>query len=349
MEETLKFKRLRKILRKIKILREIKLYLNPYLYRYLVYKSHKLFIKDIKGKGITNFDYDDKTILFIFAGRQDRMSLLMAYLKKILQQKKIDYIHIWNFARNEKDFTWLKSLEDKDNNIFVFSPSVFNKKNQSLEKSYAFYKSAYYFYSKSFFSNANFVKCDDDVIFLDVEYFDNFLQKVKDIDKNSEYYMVSANVVNNGVCANIQQNYGAIPKSIETFNMPHCDYYLGGANAKYWDYGEKSQLLHQYFLDNKDSYISSSRTQYSQLVDCGTLFSINFIGFKQTPISYFITDNYNKDENYLTLELSKILQKKILVETSFVVSHLSFHSQLKKQNDKLLLVEYNKLLKNIKT
>ena len=345
MEETLKFKRLRKILRKIKILREIKLYLNPYLYRYLVYKSHKLFIKDIKGKGITNFDYDDKTILFIFAGRQDRMSLLMAYLKKILQQKKIDYIHIWNFARNEKDFTWLKSLEDKGNNIFVFSPSVFDEKGM-LYHNYMFYKSAYYFYTKSFFSKANFVKCDDDIIFLDVEYFDNFLQKIKDIDECSEYYMVSANVVNNGICANIQQKYGAIPKDVGIFDVPN-ENERGGASFEYWKYGEKSQILHKYFLDNKDNFISKSITQTFQLVDYSNRFSINFIGFKQNSIKPFMKVIDFSDEVYLTAKLSKILQKKILIETSFVVSHLSFHSQLKKQNDKLLLVEYNKLLKNI--
>ena len=333
-----------KTLINLKILREIKLYLNPYLYRYLVYKSHKLFIKDIKGKGITNFDYDDKTILFIFAGRQDRMSLLMAYLKKILQQKKIDYIHIWNFARNEKDFTWLKSLEDKDNNIFVFSPSVFDEK-KILNFNYSFYKSVYYFYTKSFFSKANFIKCDDDVVFLDVEYFDNFLQRVKDIDKNSEYYMVSANVVNNGVCANIQQKYGAIPKSIETFNMPNDNNELGCTVGSYWDYGKKSKLLHQYFLDNKDDFISKSKLNNFQLVDYGTRFSINFIGFKQVAIENFITKHINimDDEYFLTADLSKILQKKILVETSFVVSHLSFGSQ-PKQNDKQLLIEYNKLL-----
>jgi hypothetical protein len=56
-------------------------------------------------------NYKDKTILFIFAGRQDRMSLLLSCLKFLIRKDLIGYVHIWNFARTEEDFIWIQSLK----------------------------------------------------------------------------------------------------------------------------------------------------------------------------------------------------------------------------------------------
>ena len=53
--------------------------------------------------------------------------------------------------------------------------------------------------------------------------------------------------------------------------------------------------------------------------------------------------SYDGDEPLLTIKLSKFLNKKIMIDMSFVASHLSFYSQTK-QNDEKLLVEYKKLI-----
>jgi len=120
-----------------------------------IFEKHKLSHKK---------DYKDKTVLFVFAGRKDRMTILTTYLKELLAKELVDYIHIWNFARNENDFKWVKSLQDTQNQIVVFTPGTFS---DLAENPQILYREAYQFYSNPFFYNSLFIKCDDDIVYID--------------------------------------------------------------------------------------------------------------------------------------------------------------------------------------
>jgi len=291
-------------------------------------------------------DYTNKTILFVFAGREDRMSLLLSYLKELVDKKLVDYVHIWNFARNKADFEWVKSIEDKSKQLFVFSPQNFTN---LANYAYTLYNAAYRYYDCPQFSKSRFIKCDDDIVYIDTseDTFGYFLKMIKEIDSESPQYLVSANVINNGVCAYIQQNEShLIPKDVGYFDFPN-DRCWGGAHAAYWDDGKKSQFLHQYFILNRDNFISQSKVCGCKEVEMGVRFSINFIGFNRRVISLFVKDRDNDtdDEQWLTVELSKLLQKKVMICMPLVVSHLSFYTQKKSQNDDFLLDEYKRILK----
>ena len=197
--------------------------INSYhlFYHFIKFGKKNLFYKHLvwkyKNKKI---DYNGKTIFFIFGGRKDRMYVLMRYVEKLLTQKQINYVHIWNFAKNKQDYEWLKNLEDESKGIFTFSLKKFYKKvNNMYLKYFAFY-SSYHYYNDEQFKTSLFVKCDDDIVYIDTEQFSSFIDKIKNITPDSKHYMVSANLVNNGVCAYLQQKLGLIPKSLGVFDFP---------------------------------------------------------------------------------------------------------------------------------
>ena len=305
----------------------------------LIWDLLKLYKVFVSGYQTADIDYNGKTVFFIFGGRKDRMFLLMKYVEVLLNQKQIDYVHIWNFTKNKNDYEYLKSLEDKSKNIFVFSLKNFVKLSDKTSwENYLYYAALIYYKTVSQFQNTNFVKCDDDIIYMDTKRFSHFLNKVKKIDPDSEYYMVSANVVNNGFCTYFSQKHNLIPETVGFFEHPNPEY----ETNEYWDHGKLSQKLHEYFIQNKEQFILNAKNLPDQLVDIGNRLSINFIGFKQSAIPKF--QKYTRGDEYtMTVLLSKLLNKKIMIDMSFVVSHLSFRGQ-KEQDDQEMLVKYGKLL-----
>ncbi len=156
--------------------------------------------------------------------------------------------------------------------------------------------------------------------------------------------MVSANVLNNGVCAYIQQNKnGLIPRDVGLFSFPSEHGKPGMALEQYWDHGKKSQRLHEYFLSNTDRFVGMSQQCQPEKVAEGIRVSINFVGFKQDILPFYVKSaKHLDDEHYLTVETSKRLQKSVMICMPFVSSHLSFYSQ-GRQDDAMLIGSYARL------
>src|SRR5262249_43372679 len=78
------------------------------------------------------------------------------------------------------------------------------------------YWQAYDFYARRLkrFADSIFLKCDDDIVYMDVEKLSDFIEFRR---TNPKYVVVSANVVNNGVCAHWQQVAGSIPARVGHF------------------------------------------------------------------------------------------------------------------------------------
>ncbi|MGC3970583.1 MAG: hypothetical protein QM775_25585 [Pirellulales bacterium] len=73
------------------------------------------------------------------------------------------------------------------------------------------YWQAYDYYAKRLktFEDSLFLKCDDDIVYVELEKLSAFIE-FRRAQRN--YFIVSANVVNNGVCAYLQQSAGALPE-----------------------------------------------------------------------------------------------------------------------------------------
>lgn len=179
-----------------------------------------------------------------------------------------------------------------------------------------FYTSAYQYYGANLdrYQNDIFLKCDDDIVFFDLDRLAEFIDFRR---RNTGYFLLSANVVNNGVCAWFQQASGAIPVDFDDFEMPR-----GGMCGSLWSSGAKAQRLHELFLKNPAAFRDAARAPI-----CWTeRVSINFVSWLGADLMH-IPDIMADDEHDLCYGVRKRARKVNAIYPRFVAAHLSFWKQ----------------------
>jgi len=203
------------------------------------------------------------------------------------------------------------------------------------------WKNYYNYYCDNEFENDIIIKCDDDIVFIDLCKLPKFI----DFIKNNDFDLVFANTINNGVSAYVQQNiYNLIPKDIMELEYPN-----GGVFGSLWESGKNAEIIHNYFTENYKKFLDHEYN--NQVVTINTRFSINFFGYKGKNW-YKIKDSYTffqpDDEYYLTVTCVKNKGFKNILYSDFYVSHLSFFKQVKSGiNLNQLLDIYHKLFNTI--
>ena len=185
----------------------------------------------------------------------------------------------------------------------------------TCEKSW---KNYYQYYSNYEYENATILKCDDDIVFIDINKLPKFIHFIK----NNDYDLVFANTINNGVSAYFQQNkYNLIPKDLMNLEYPN-----GGLCGSLWESGIKAERLHNYFIENYTNFINYNYNE--EIIPIDTRFSINFFGYKGKDW-HKISDCFDddNDEFNLTVDYVKNRNFKNVLYTDFYVSHLSFYRQ----------------------
>ena len=268
-----------------------------------------------------------------FAGRSDRMPLLVGNMIKSLKESLIDEYHVWDFSKNQQDKNWIKILPSLHPQI-----KVFIQNNDNFHETYSNINNKpdwrpYYrhYTNKTHNENTVLLKIDDDIVYLDTTKLKQFIDFRID---NPEYLLVSANVVNNGITTGLQQRYGAIPASLCPPNGIPYESYCG----KLWEDGLLAEKLHFYFIKNKQKFHKEGF--YIQPI--GERISINFVSWLGKDFKY-TSECTNDDESYLSIELSKKLNRNNCVFYPLLVSHLSFNVQEESMNIHKILSEYNKL------
>ncbi|MDE8342304.1 MAG: hypothetical protein POG24_00615, partial [Acidocella sp.] len=213
----------------------------------------------------------------------------------------------WRFPHWPKNGAFLFK-SDKQTSLSI--------KNRPDYNSLPFYNSFYQHYTRNhlYYGNDLFLKCDDDIVFIDL----NGLKKFIDFRaQNEEYFIISANVINNGVCAQFQQRDGIIPKSLMELHLPP-----DGMCGSLWSNATDAQKLHNYFIDNFELFLDKQ----TMVIPWNQRISINFVtwlGKDFTHISEIMLD----DEEYLSYQGRWRSGKENAIFTPFIVSHLSFFSQ----------------------
>ena len=126
-------------------------------------------------------------IFSVFAGRRRYMNILSRYIDDLYKRKLIDEIHIWDYTRTQEDEEWLN--ERWPNNIM----SVKDKST---------YKEYYQYYTRERYPEEDtiLIKCDDDIVYIDVVKFQKFIElRPRDVDS----LFVSPFVINNHVCTSL--------------------------------------------------------------------------------------------------------------------------------------------------
>lgn len=197
------------------------------------------------------------------------------------------------------------------------------------------YWQAYDFYARrlKIFSDSIFLKCDDDIVYMNLEKLSDFIEFRR---KNPKYLVVSANVVNNGVCAHWQQVAGSIPERVGHFEYPP-----GGFGGSLWLSAERANELHDYFLQTDNKHLPLP----SQVIEWTERQSINFIAWLGRDLVHMALPK-GDDERALTVDLPMLLERPTAIYSDFTVSHLSFGPQEKGLALDRLIQAYDELMRN---
>lgn len=199
------------------------------------------------------------------------------------------------------------------------------------------YNQAYQYYATNFTSYRNdiFLKCDDDIVFMDLERLDDFIQYRR---HNPNYFILSANVVNNGVCAFFQQQAGSLPAE----KVGYCENPPGGYQGSLWQSGERATIVHDYFLSLKEPKLPLAEA----VIAYDARISINFISWLGNDLIHLALP-HGDDERFMSVDLPQLLRRPVGIYSNFVVSHLSFGIQDPTMPITRLLNEYEKLTNSI--
>jgi hypothetical protein len=179
-----------------------------------------------------------------------------------------------------------------------------------------FYNRAYQYYAANAdaYRNDVILKCDDDIVYFDLERLAEFVTFRR---HNPQFFLVSTNVVNNGVCAHFQQAMGAIPAELMTCELPP-----GGMCGSLWSDGGKADALHRFFLMAPASF----RRDAAAPIVFNERISINFIALLGADLVH-IPDVSLDDEHDLCYGARKRARKQNCIYPQFLAAHLSFYSQ----------------------
>jgi hypothetical protein len=198
------------------------------------------------------------------------------------------------------------SYNAKQNKNFYFM--------DTCEKSWRNY---YNYYNDTQFENDIIIKCDDDIVFIDLYKLPKFI----DFIKNNDYDLVLANTINNGVSAYFQQNkYNLISKEIMDLEYPP-----NGLCGSLWESGTKAEVLHNYFIQNYKKFLDYEYN--NEVIPINTRFSINFFGYKGKNWHKIKDSFIGNDEHNLTVDYVRNRNFNNILYSDFYVSHLSFYMQ----------------------
>lgn len=201
----------------------------------------------------------------------------------------------------------------------------------TCEKSW---KNYYQHYTHYRYKDDVIIKCDDDIVFIDIPKLPGFI----DFIKNSDSDLVFANTINNGVAAYYQQHsFNLIPYQLMTLEYP-------GFGGTLWESGKKAETLHNYFIENYKTFINCEKLQTLPHIPIKTRYSINFFGYKGKNW-HKIKDCYVDDEHMLTTVYNQPPKPfNNILYTPLFVSHLSFYKQVETGiNTPDLIKKYNEL------
>lgn len=245
-----------------------------------------------------------RVVAFVFGGRKANMELQMPFVYRILADHPQVEWHIWNLARSPEDAEYLNTLASGRilvRNDFYGQRDGFNR----VFMTYAHWR----------YTDAHFVKLDDDVVFIQTERFGKFLTAI-----NPES-VISANVINNGACTASDQNFD-YDRLVR--NIPLLDVHMSARYAK---------AVHAYFMEDQDRLLAEPL----ELVPTEDWLSINLIGYTYSTAveiaskvgrcgpmhiagRHYLPSNTLGDEGMVNTLPRQIMR-------GFLAVHLSFGSQ----------------------
>lgn len=254
----------------------------------------------------------------------------MKYVILMLNRGIIHECHLWDFTRNMQDHKYVNGLSDgSDERIKLMH--VDNKCN--FNGYYKFYSSAYQGL------DVIIVKCDDDIVYIDVDAMPAFLAFR---DTHRDHFICLPEIINNGLCAHYMQRQDHVGLCIPPC-CPHTFEQRDGGFESLVSDASKALWLHEWFLDRERG---RSRVGHI-LLGHRQRISINMFAMMSKDLHLLGEPGVTiDDEAYLSTSLPARLDRCNSVFTGLTVSHFGFSPQ--RRNGLIGTVE-NRLLERYDT
>ena len=186
------------------------------------------------------------------------------YNQKVFSNYTINIINKEMIILGENDLYIRFSIEDNNIN----SVKIHSTKNsltvwdyeESINKGLKLYDSDYRSYDHwyeayKFYLDYDFdilIKIDDDITFIDLNRFDEFIDYITSFKKN----VTIPNLVNHAVSLFYNNKYGLVPDNI--LNKKYLNKKSPSNIFNYYQDGKQSVKVHEYFLDNVEKFINNN-------------------------------------------------------------------------------------------
>ena len=266
----------------------------------------------------------------VFLGREKNMEILHSYIELGLQKDILDEYHMFDFSKNIEDHHFIYDEYIRLSEIYINRIFLHNDKENNIylckEKIKTDWSPFYKYISSHSKDNDIIIKCDDDILFIDIY---NLKNAIIDRIKDKESFIIHSNCINNGVCTYYQS---------ELFNNVK-DYLKiypkGGILGILFENPKIANIIHHQFTkdillsyNNINKYIIEN--QY-----INTRISINFILMNGSDMKYLKDTTYH-DEYELSSLFPETLCRYNKINGSLITSHLSYSLQ-----DKIILNNNN--------
>jgi hypothetical protein len=268
---------------------------------------------------ISNSIMTASVIFTCFVGRERYLKLLVPHINTLLSRGLIDEVHFWDYTRDPSDADYIRTLP-----FSIFVP----KSKENWDDYYEYYTPAKY-------ANPDtvIIKCDDDIVYIDVDHFADFIAARR---AHPEALIFSPSVINNPVCSAVLFNR----KLLEGFTGTEIE--IGAANGK---------KIHEFFLNNPVGFMTdclgASRFSKVALNMPKIRFNINFICILARDLGILYQGPYDghDDEAWLGCHAPKYYNRNIWIDLHFIVAHMAFTDQRAQGFDEEPFIErYSRLL-----
>lgn len=284
-----------------------------------------------------------KVKIFIFAGRQQTMELLMPQIKS----EYIDEIIIAKNTNNVSDLNYLDTLQSKFKKIkYIELPKEIKKVRHKAWK---------YLYRFMQDEDSIYFKMDDDVIYIEPGYFEKTL---KFRCEHPEYLCIFPVIVNNPYCCTLLKEHPLMfAKDLSKYDLQKMyfysakygaklhEFFLFDTEAERWkipnhEFGREAVL----FKNKNHEEVVTRMVDWAYAIRPG-INSICYFGkmFKKIDVAKRINACYS-DELFLMYNVLKDTNLKHCILGSTLVSHFAFSGQEGLRDRKDILKQYEKLI-----
>lgn len=269
-----------------------------------------------------------KIVVVTPSGRNRYQKILFEYIKQNLSI--IDEYRLWVNTTNPEDLLWFYKISESYDWLKLDTISNLPKIGTSA--------AIHHFFKGCTEENTIYIRLDDDIVFLDKDFFKNLLDfRIQ----YPEYFLVSANIINNAICSHLHQRAGFLDYDKGVVGYDCMDKFG-------WASGEFAIFVHKTFLDNLQKNKNCIKYYFDRWIfNKYERFSINCISWFGSDMNLLGGNIAEDEESDITMNQPKKINKYNAICGNAVCSHFAFYTQRKLLDNTDLNFLYEQLIINM--